>query len=245
MQLSLKQYRQIVVLTGAGVSVASGLRPYRGPGGWWADHPEDLEMATAEAAAADPMAPWRVFATLRKGVAEATPNAAHVALATAEAKMRPGTSLTIVTQNVDGLHQAAGSSNVIEIHGNLSRTRCSRTDCDLPAYRDRTTVVEALPRCPRCESPLRPDVVLFGEEMPARPMWETKQLLRDCDLFLAVGTSGTVSPASNFVRSAEYAGARTIFVNLEPLSPPNPAFQEQVLGPAESVLPVMLGVAGT
>lgn len=242
MQLELDRYRQIVVLTGAGISVASGLRPYRGPGGWWTEHPEQETLATAKAAREDPMSTWRAFGSLRGAVAEASPNPAHLALAAAEAQRPPGTTLTVITQNVDGLHGAAGSRNVIELHGNLSRTRCTNTDCDLEPFEDHA-VPGTLPRCPRCDAPLRPDVVLFDEPMAARPEWESKRILRDCDLFLAVGTSGTVSPASNFVRSAEYAGARTIFVNVEPLDPPYPAFQETVLGAAESVLPTLLHVA--
>ncbi len=241
MQLDLNRYRQIVVLTGAGVSVASGLRPYRGPGGWWTDHPEHREMATAKAAQEDPMSTWQAFGSLRSAVAEASPNPAHIALAAAEAQRPSGTTLTVITQNIDGLHRAAGHHDVIELHGNLARTRCSNPTCDLEPFEDRT-VPDTLPRCTRCDAPLRPDVVLFDEPMAARPEWESKQALRDCDLFLAVGTSGTVSPAANFVRSAEYAGARTLFVNVEPLDPPNPAFQETVLGPAETVLPRLLGV---
>lgn len=242
MQLELDRYRQIVVLTGAGVSVASGLRPYRGPGGWWTDHPEHREMATAKAAQEDPMSSWHAFASLRGAVAQASPNPAHHALAEAEAGRPAGTMLTVITQNIDGLHRAAGSTRVIELHGNLSRTRCSNPSCDLDPFEDQA-VPQTLPRCTRCDAPLRPDVVLFDEPMAARPEWESKQVLRDCDLFLAVGTSGTVSPAANFVRSAEYAGARTIFVNVEPLAPPNPSFSETVLGPAESVLPRLLGTS--
>lgn len=244
MELELERYRQIVVLTGAGVSVASGLRPYRGPGGWWTEHPEHREMATAKAAKADPMSTWHAFGSLRGALAVASPNPAHLALARAETQRPAGTTLTVITQNIEGLHRAAGSRNVIELHGNLSRTRCSDPTCDLEPFEDQT-VPETLPRCPRCYAPLRPDVVLFEEPMAARPEWESKRVLRECDLFLAVGTSGTVSPAANFVRSAEYAGARTIFVNLEPLEVPNPAFQETVLGPAESVLPRLLGVLET
>lgn len=241
MQLELDRYRQIVVLTGAGVSVASGLRPYRGPGGWWTEHPEHREMATAKAAEEDPLSTWNAFGPLRHALDQASPNPSHLALAKAEAQRPPGATLTVITQNIDGLHHAAGSSSVIELHGNLSRTRCSIPSCDLEPFEDHT-VPKTLPRCSRCDAPLRPDIVLFDEPMAVRPEWESKQVLRDCDLFVAVGTSGTVSPAANFVRSAEYAGARTIFVNVEPLDPANPAFQETVLGAAESVLPQLFGI---
>jgi NAD-dependent deacetylase len=198
-----------------------------------------MNDATLERAREDPWSTWRAFGPLRAAVVDAQPNAAHLALTHAERRLPEGGSLTVITQNVDGLHQAAGSSTVIELHGNLLRTRCSV--CDLKPFADEVAPSE-LPHCPACGAALRPDIVLFDEPMPARQEWEAKQALRDCDLFLAIGTSGTVSPASNFVRSAEYEGARTIYVNLEPLEPPNPMFAETVLGRAEDVLPTLLGV---
>ncbi|MEM6295919.1 MAG: Sir2 family NAD-dependent protein deacetylase [Myxococcota bacterium] len=239
--LELHRYRRIVVLTGAGVSVPSGLRPYRGPGGLWTESPELTAMATLAAAQADPMSTWRAFGSFRKPVVDAVPNEAHAALARAEQSLEGDAELIVLTQNIDGLHQRAGSTRVVELHGNLLRTKCSNNACDLPPFGD-DTQPDALPLCPRCGSPLRPDIVLFDEPMPAKPEWDAKRALRDCDLFVAVGTSGTVSPASNFVRSAEYAGARTVFVNLEPLDPPNPAFHESHLGPAEQLLPTLFGV---
>lgn len=229
-----------MVLTGAGISVASGLRPYRGPGGLWTERPELAELATVQVAATDPMAVWRVFAPFRREVLEAQPSEAHRALARAEQGLPAGSELVVITQNVDRLHQRAGSQRVIELHGTLLRTRCSAPDCDLPPFEDHSCP-EVLPRCERCGGPLLPDVVLFDEPMAARPEWESKRALRDADLFLAIGTSGTVSPAFNFVRSAEYAGARTVFVNLEPMDPPNPAFGETHLGPADELVPALLG----
>jgi NAD-dependent deacetylase len=234
----LHDYRRIVVLTGAGISVASGLPTYRGAGGLWTDDPERMDAVTAEAAARDPATPWRALADLR-GV-EALPNAAHRALARAESELPSDASLTIITQNVDGLHLAAGSRSVVELHGNVRRSRCSKRRCGLAPFEDSRATAEP-PPCPRCGAPLRPDVVLFNEMLPVDAEHRSKRALRDCELFLAVGTSGTVSPASSFVRSAEYAGARTIYVNLEPMDLPNPAFQETVLGRAEEVLPRLLG----
>lgn len=238
--LPIEGTRRIVVLTGAGISVASGLRPYRGPGGLWTDGPERMREATLAAAEKDPSATWRSFAPLRRAVQRATPNAAHHALRALEERLDDSATLIGITQNIDGLHQAAGSRRVVELHGNLRRTRCSSARCSLEPFDDGSDAATA-PPCPLCGAPLRPDIVLFDEPMPAREEWESKRALRDCDLFLAVGTSGTVSPASNFVRSADYAGARTVYVNLEPLSPPNPAFHETVVGRAEEILPALLG----
>jgi NAD-dependent deacetylase len=163
-----------------------------------------------------------------------------MALAEWEAALAPHQEFLLVTQNVDGLHQCAGSKNVVELHGNVMFTRCSNASCYLDVYRDEQSHLNAVPICPKCGSVLRPNVVLFGEEIPALPSWTVKRALRDCDLFVAVGTSGLVTPAANYVRGAEYAGARTILVNLEPMAQPNPAFKEQYLGPAEKVLPELL-----
>lgn len=175
---------------------------------------------------------------MRREVAKASPNRAHSALASAEAKLPTESRLTVITQNVDGLHTRAGSRRVLELHGTLHETCC--TSCDFRRTEDIAVTPDLCPQCPRCGAPLRPGVVLFGEQIPALPEWESKRVLRDCDLFLAVGTSGTVSPASNFVRAAEYAGARTIYVNPEPLAPANPAFHETYLGNAEDILPTIL-----
>jgi NAD-dependent deacetylase len=241
--LRLEDHRAIFVLTGAGVSVASGLRPYRGPGGVW-DEDGVAHLATAKALAADPAAVWRLFGPLRPKVRAAAPNAAHLALARMSARWGQGRSITLVTQNIDGLHQRAGSPDVIELHGSLSRSRCSREACDLPPFLDDATHEEALPACPRCGSPLRPDVVLFDEPLPVDAEHRAKVALRDCDLYLAVGTSGTVSPAATYVRSARYVGARTVLVNLEPADPPSDQFDEELLGRAEELLPRLLGVDG-
>jgi NAD-dependent deacetylase len=174
-------------------------------------------------------------------VRAAAPNAAHLALARAEARLRQDQRFLLVTQNVDGLHARAGSARVVELHGSVLRTRCPRDGCALEPYADVEPHGGPAPTCPHCRAILRPDVVLFGEPLPAEGEWEVKRALRDCDLFVAIGTSGTVSPAADYVRAAEYAGARTVLVNLEPMRPPNPYFLEQHLGRAEEILPKLLG----
>ena len=233
------KYSRIVVLTGAGISAGSGLRTYRGPDGVWEEH-EVEKYGHADALAQRPEETWRLFGGMRQPVLDAKPNAAHFALAAWEADLHEGQEFLIVTQNVDGLHQRAGSKSVVELHGNIMYTKCSSATCSLARSRDEASHLDALPTCHLCGSVLRPDVVLFGEEIPALPSWSVKRALRDCDLFIAIGTSGLVTPAANYVRGAEYAGARTILVNLEPMAQPNPAFKEQYLGPAETVLPELL-----
>ncbi len=236
--LDLNQYQRIVIMTGAGISVASGLPTYRGAGGLWGKV-DVASHATAAAMAADPGRVWAFFREVRGQIAAAEPNAGHRAIATAEARLRSEQTLTVLTQNVDGLHTLAGSQRVVELHGSLRHSRCTR--CDYVRAEELATSPAACPTCPKCEALLRPAVVLFDEALPVDAEWASKKSLRDCDLFLAVGTSGTVSPASNFVRAAAYAGARTVFVNLERMTPNNPAFQEIYLGRSEELLPVLLG----
>jgi NAD-dependent deacetylase len=239
-EIQFRDYREIVILTGAGVSVASGLRPYRGPGGLWTEG-DTAQLANAAALERNPAAVWRLFGSLRPGVQDAAPNPAHLALAHFQERWKVDRSITLITQNIDGLHQRAGS-DVVELHGSLSKTRCSRTECELIPFEDQDTHAESVPECPKCAAPLRPDIVLFNEPLPLDAAWKAKKSLRNCDLFLAIGTSGTVSPASSFVRSAAYVGARTILVNLEPMNPANPAFQTEIIGRAEELLPRLLRV---
>jgi NAD-dependent deacetylase len=238
-RLRARAWRHVVVLTGAGLSVASGLPTYRGPGGLW-KRPGMEEVPDAAMLARDPSRIWSLFGPLRAQLRAASPNAAHLALAQWEARRAPGQSFTLLTQNVDGLHTRAGSRNVVELHGSLLRTRCGRPDCPLPPFED-PAGPEHAPPCPRCGQPLRPDITLFDEPLPVDAEWAAKKALRDCDLFLAIGTSGTVSPAANFVRGAKYAGAWTLLVNLTPMQPRHPDFDQEVLGRAEHVLPLLLG----
>lgn len=241
MRIQLSTCRSIVVLTGAGVSAGSGLATYRGPGGVWEKH-KVAEYGTIEALNAHPERTWALFGPLRSAVRQALPNAAHRALAQVEGALQAHQQFVLVTQNVDGLHQRAGSRAVVELHGNLRTSRCTDEACSLLPFEDEDAHLAAIPRCPICGKVLRPGIVLFGEPIPALASWTAKRALRDCDLFIAIGTSGLVSPAAEMVRSAAYAGARTVLVNLEPSAADNPAFQEKYYGPAEELLPRLLEV---
>ncbi len=235
--LGVDRYRHVVVLTGAGVSRASGLPTYRGEGGLWTQG-DTVRNSDGATMAADPEAVLRFFLPWRRQIQAVAPNPAHTALAAAEARRGPGTSFTVITQNIDRLHQRAGNQDVIEIHGSLFRSRC--TACDLPAFDDDRADVELLPRCERCQALLRPDVTLFGEMPPARADHDAKRALRTCDLFVAIGTSGLVWPAAGFVRGAAYAGARCVYVNLDPLDDATD-FRESFLGKAEELVPALFG----
>jgi len=238
--IDLSRYRQIIILTGAGVSVASGLPTYRGEGGIWNGIDVD-QFATAAVLRSNPAKVWGFFAEMRARVAKVAPSAVHLALAHAESRLRPNQALTILTQNVDGLHGLAGSKDVVELHGSLRRSRC--TKCDYARDEDLASSPSECPKCPECSAEMRPDIVLFDEILSVSAESAAKQALRECGLYIAVGTSGgKASPASSFARAADYGGARTIFVNLEPIDPPSRYFHEVYLGRAEVLLPQLLGI---
>jgi NAD-dependent deacetylase len=236
--LSTRNYHQIVVLTGAGVSAASGIPTFRGPSGGLA---EEL-LPVSDGRRVRELLPqmWQVYGRLRGGSVAAKPNPAHFSLARWEQKWAGQTQITLVTQNVDGLHARAGSPDCIEIHGSLLRSKCLNEGCPNAAGFSDLVVPQDVPHCAICGEALRPDITLFNEALPILALHQVKRALRFCDLFLAVGTSGTVSPASDFVRAAFDAGARTLFINMTPLEIASPYFGETILGRAEEVLPALL-----
>lgn len=220
--------RNIVILTGAGVSAESGIDTFRGAGGLWENHRVE-DVATPEAFARDPELVLRFYDMRRAAIQEKQPNEAHAALARLDAEW-PG-ELLIVTQNVDDLHERAGARRLLHMHGEHLLAWC--TACD--ARHAWSGPLIHRPPCPACESPsLRPDVVWFGE-MPYQ-MERIHAALRDADLFVSIGTSGAVYPAAGFVRSARDLGARTLELNLEP-SQGSHLFHECRHGPASEVVP--------
>jgi NAD-dependent deacetylase len=231
--------RRIVVLTGAGVSAASGLDTYRGQGGIWEKH--DVATISHPRAFIDhPQRSWRFYGGRRAGIARAAPNAAHRALATFESR-RDASDFLVVTQNIDGLHGRAGSRRAVELHGNLMTSRCANPDCDLAPYPDDDPHEGDVPRCPRCGASLRPDIVLFGEALSARVLDTVVAALDACDLFVAIGTSGTVYPAAGFAAHARTAGARTVLLNLEVPDARDAAYDAVRAGPAERLVPMLFG----
>ena len=208
----MQQSDHIAVLTGAGTSAESGVPTFRdAQTGLWAQYnPKDL--ATPEAFARDPQLVWDWYAWRRELVTQSAPNAGHYALA---AMATHASEFTLITQNVDGLHQQAGSSSVIELHGNLRRIKCSHDGKMV------TTWDKEQPRCPHCGSWLRPDVVWFNEGLPIDALRAAWKATQTCDIFLTIGTSGIVQPAASLPLMAAKNGAVTVEVNLEdtPLSP--------------------------
>ena len=224
--------RNIVILTGAGISAESGLRTFRAEDGLWEDHPVE-QVATPEGFAADPALVQRFYDARRAGVLAAQPNPAHVALGELARAWREEArgELLLVTQNIDDLHERGGADGVLHMHGEALSVWC--TACDA-----RHRWVEPLldnPPCPSCgAAALRPDIVWFGE-MPYR-MDEIFGALGRADLFVSIGTSGAVYPAAGFVQYARENGARTLELNLEP-SLGSRLFDETRLGPASEVVP--------
>lgn len=196
---ALRESKLAIALTGAGASVESGIPDFRSPGGLWERFPPE-EYATIDAFRSDPERFWGFFLELAKVAAGAKPNRAHVALARLEAM---GKLAAVVTQNVDGLHQSAGSRRVIELHGGPNALVC--LECG--ARREvRLAEVRAAPRC-ECGEILKPDVILFGEMLPPRALAEAEDLARRCDVLLVVGTSAVVHPAAGIPMIASRAGA--------------------------------------
>jgi NAD-dependent deacetylase len=224
----------IFVLTGAGISAESGLGTFRdkqGEGIWAKFDP--MKLATPEAFARDPEAVLAFYDLRRRNLLSAKPNAAHFALARLEAALAErGGSLALVTQNIDDLHERAGSRRVIHMHGELLKARCGRCDA-VRAWGDDLTVSRACPDCGRAGA-LRPHVVWFGE-MPL-DMDLIDRALRKADLFVAIGTSGAVYPAAGFVAEARAYGLRTCEINLEAADNAD-LFDEQRLGPASEAVP--------
>lgn len=201
----------IAVLTGAGMSAESGVPTFRDAqtGLWSQFNPQDL--ATEAAFRAHPQRVWDWYAHRREMIAGVAPNAGHVALA-AFAKKYPG-RLTLITQNVDGLHQRAGHTDALVLHGNIADDRW--LDAPRACCRDDTIEAGRPPRCPVCGNLRRPAVVWFGENLPAAALEAAEQAARHCELMLVVGTSGEVYPAAGLALTAHQCGARVVIVNPE------------------------------
>ncbi|MFM6832431.1 MAG: NAD-dependent deacylase [Novosphingobium sp.] len=228
----MKRPRNIVILTGAGISAESGIDTFRGGGGLWEQHRVE-DVATPEAFARDPDLVLRFYDMRREAIQTKQPNPAHMALAQLdrEWRKREGGEVLIVTQNVDDLHERGGALNVLHMHGEHLNAWCMACD-------ERHRWTDALihrPPCPSCGEPaLRPDIVWFGE-IPYR-MDEIYEALSAADLFVSIGTSGAVYPAAGLVRTARDLGVQTLELNLE-RSQGSAWFHETRLGPASEVVP--------
>jgi len=239
MPLVIDSFTRLLVLTGAGVSAESGVPTFRDANGLWENHSIE-QVATPQGFEDDPALVWRFYSERRRKAKTVSPNPGHVALAQAEQRM--GDRFLLVTQNIDGLHQRAGSRRVIEIHGSLFRTRCF--GCEREPFEDESER-DAAPPCDVCakdgrDGLLRPAVVWFGELIDPEVLGAIARFVaasrRSRLVFLAVGTSGAVYPAAGLVLEARAAGGETWLVNAEP-SENRGAFHHFVQGPSGTILP--------
>ncbi|MCG8441438.1 MAG: NAD-dependent deacylase [Caulobacterales bacterium] len=224
--------RRIVALTGAGVSAESGLGTFRDPGGLW-ERFDPYELATPEAFERNPAKVQHFYNLRRRDLAEAEPNAAHRALAELEGALAgAGGELVVVTQNIDNLHERAGSRNIIHMHGEILRARCTACGAT-PGWREDISAGDACPGCGEMGF-LRPHVVWFGE-MPLR-LDDIAAAIAGAELFVAIGTSGEIYPAAGYVQEAKALGVATVELNKEP-SANAAVFDETRYGPASEVVP--------
>ena len=205
-----KRSRFPIAFTGAGISVASGIPDFRSPGGLWSKY-DPMKVATAEAIQNNPRGVWEFLLETEDLLRCCAPNPAHTALADLE---RDHGLRGIITQNVDNLHQRAGSREVVEFHGNFQRFYCQRCGKEEDIDRVRKKSLQAIPpACDSCEALIRPDVVFFGEAIPVSAMQRSQELTRNADLILIAGTSGEVAPANTIPREVKMKGGQVVEIN--------------------------------
>ncbi len=228
----MRKYQNIVILTGAGISAESGLATFRASNGLWNNHRVE-DVATVEAFERNPAYVHEFYNELKKELVKAQPNPAHFAITRLQREY--DAEISIVTQNVDTLHEKAGSKNICHIHGQINQALCLNCGHILETFGD----VDTETVCPHCKivGMMKPNIVFFGENLLC--MDKVDRLLSGCDLFLSVGTSGVVFPAASFVQIAKYNGAQTYEFNLEPTSN-NFYFDRHIFGPAGTTLPAFV-----
>lgn len=245
--LAINDRTRVLVLTGAGVSAESGIPTFRDADGLWRSHRFE-EVASPDGFHRDPQLVWQFYSERRQGLQSAEPNDGHKSLASLEARL--GGRFLLVTQNVDGLHQRAGSKRVIEMHGSLLKSRCS--GCDRAPFYDPALYPDTLPQCSECRAEgrdalLRPHIVWFGEGLDLALMTRVRNFMSDAGdqlIFLAVGTSGNVFPAALLVDDARAIGGHTILVNRDEAA--NATHFDQVIrGKSGEILPVLLALDET
>jgi NAD-dependent deacetylase len=222
----------LAVLTGAGISAESGIPTFRGAGGLWRDYKPE-ELATPEAFARDPRLVWEWYNWRRELIAKAAPNAAHRALVELE-KRKPG--FTLITQNVDGLHDRAGSGKILKLHGDIWRMRCTACGAN---WSDRRAPLPKLPPHCACGGLARPGVVWFGEPLPDGMMKEAEHAASSAQVVLVIGTSAVVHPAASLIPCARQAGAKIIEINTEETAA-SARVDCALRGPAGELLPLLL-----
>ncbi len=230
---ALRSAERITMMTGAGISAESGVPTFRdAQTGLWAKY-DPMELATPQAFRQNPKLVWDWYAWRRELIAETKPNAGHFALVELE-QLLP--NMMLVTQNVDGHHQLAGSANVIELHGNIGRTKCFEDGRIIDTWAE---TADLPPRCPHCGAMLRPDVVWFNESLPEAALSQAITASQNCDLYFSIGTSALVQPAASLAHEARRHGATLIEINLEP-TPLTKYVTYALHGSAATILPALV-----
>lgn len=229
---ALRVAQSVAVLTGAGVSAESGVPTFRASDGLWEGHAIE-DVATPQGFARDPLLVWSFYNQRRENLRRVSPNPGHFTLVEMQRRFA---SFTLATQNVDGLHAAAGSSDVVELHGNIHRTRC--TGCGVVADRGLEPLGER-PECPDCGGYLRPDIVWFNEMLPVPALAAAMRAADQCDVLLSVGTSAVVYPAAEMIPRAKAGGATVIEINLAK-SAASSLVDIGLYGPSGELLPRLL-----
>ncbi|HEU4500705.1 MAG TPA: NAD-dependent deacylase [Nitrospira sp.] len=228
----LESARSLAILTGAGISADSGVPTFRGPDGLWRNFRAE-DLATPEAFARDPRLVWEWYNWRRELIATKTPNPAHVAVVEFERRFE---EFWLITQNVDGLHRAAGSEKLSEIHGNIWKVRC--TACGI-VEDNHDVPIAILPTCRHCQGLLRPHIVWFGESLCSDDLACCAAALRACDVLLVIGTSGVVYPAAGFASVAKETGAFVAEINFE-ATPQSGTMDLALKGRAKDLVPLLL-----
>jgi len=234
----LDKASSITVLTGAGISAESGIPTFRGEGGLWRNFRSE-DLATPEAFRRNPKLVWEWYEWRRGIVKEAKPNHGHYAIARLE-NQKP--KFTLITQNIDGLHQLAGSRKIIEMHGNLWQIKCIR--CGFVEQNHDVPLDELPPRCKSCGAIGRPNIVWFGEMIPMQIIDKALIAIEECDVMLIVGTSGVVEPAASMGLLAKQTGKTVIELNIEPTFN-SPFYDLTILGKSGEILPLLSKSAET
>jgi NAD-dependent deacetylase len=228
----VRSAKAVTVLTGAGISADSGVPTFRGPDGLWRNFRAE-ELATPEAFARDPRLVWEWYNWRREIIASKQPNAGHHGVVELERRIP---EFWLITQNVDGLHPAAGSTKLSEIHGNIWKVRC--TQCGR-VERNTNVPIPLIPMCDACGGVLRPHIVWFGETLDPSDLERSHDALTSCTLLLIIGTSGVVYPAASFAPMAKAARAFVIELNLD-ATPQSPAVDLSLRGRAKDLVPALL-----
>lgn len=236
----LETYRKLVVLTGSELSLASRAPVLFGVSGLW-QQPETSWLSFSSVLSENLAEMWRVFGPMRQQILQSKPVAAHHALAWLEHSLSPKQTLTLMTCNVDGLHQRAGSRRVIELYGSLITSRCTNPSCQLTAFEDQHRHDQALAYCPLCRTPLRPNIRFLDEPLPVATSWQVSRVLQNVEFFMVIGIDSLSQSVLEMIQTARSRKAKCILINSKSITADEDLFEKEFLGPVNELIPFLLG----